>query len=182
MISQQWRSRLTYVAMSLFVAWHSAATIIAPAPDVSELIRAVRVPFQPYLSLFRVDNRWGFFAPNVSRGAELRYVIEDTAGNHHPFKPTENLNWLHPSFFWVWYWFDAIIANPDIYADAAGAYLCRKHASLHPVSVIMFEVEAGDFTPEDQLAGKRPTDSEFVTVTTVKRVSCEGPQQPSAPA
>lgn len=180
MISQQWRSRLTYAAMSLFVAWHGVGTMIAPAPDVSEFIRAVRVPLQPYLSLFRLDNRWGFFAPDVSRGTRFRYIIEDVAGNHHPFNPTENLNWIHPSFFWVWYWFDAIVANPDMYADSAGAYLCRKHASLRPVSVIMFALEPGEFTPEDQLAGKHPTDSEFVTITTVKRVSCEGPQQPSA--
>jgi hypothetical protein len=80
----------------------------------------------------------------------------------------------------LWYWFDAIVANPDIYADAAGAYLCRKHAALRPVSVIMLAMEPGEFTPEDRLAGKHPTDPEFVTITTVKRVSCEGPQYPSA--
>lgn len=174
MILQQWRARLTFAGLSAFLAWHTIAMLIAPAPNVSEFVRAVRVPFQPYLSLFRLDNRWGFFAPDVSRGTQFRYIIEDIAGNHHPFKPTENLSWFHPTLFWFWYWFDAIIANPEIYADAAGAHLCRKHAALHPVSVIMLEAVAGEFTPEDELAGKRPTDPEFVTITTVKRVTCAG--------
>jgi hypothetical protein len=174
MILQQWRARLTYAAMSAFVAWHTIAMLIAPAPDVSALIQAVRVPLRPYLTLFRLDNMWDFFSPNVGRGSQFRYIIEDTRGNHHPFAPTENLSWLHPTFFWFRSWFDAIMANPDAYADSAAAFLCRKHASLHPVSIIMMEAAGEDFTREDYLAGKRPTDAEFVTVGTVKRVACTG--------
>jgi len=135
----------------------------------------LRVPFQPYLSFFRLDNLWDFFAPNVGRGSQFRYIIEDDRGNHHPFAPTQNLNWFHPTFFWFWSWFNAVVANPEIYADSAADYLCHKHASLHPVSVIMLEAEGGDFAPEDQLAGKRPTDAEFVTINTVKQVPCTRP-------
>jgi len=36
----------------------------------------------------------------------------------------------------------------------------------------VLEAEQKDFMPEDQLAGKKPPDPEFVTVTTVKRVEC----------
>jgi hypothetical protein len=174
MISKHWRERLTYAAMSAFLAWHTAAIVIAPAPDVSGAVQALRVPFQPYLSLFRLDNLWDFFAPNVGRGSQFRYIIEDTRGNHHPFAPTEDLNWFHPSFFWFRSWYDAIIETPDTYADSAAAVFCRKHASLHPVSIIFLEAEAEDFTPADQLAGKHPMDPEFVTVSTVKRVTCPG--------
>ena len=174
MFAKNWRGRLTYAAMSAFLAWHTVAMVIAPAPDVSEAVKTLRVPFQPYLSLFRLDNLWDFFAPDVGRGSQFRYIIEDTAGNHHPFKPTADLNWFHPTIFWFWSWFNAVVDNPEIYADSAAAYLCHKHASLHPVSVIMLAAEAGDFAPEDQLAGKHPTDPEFVTVTTVKRVECTG--------
>jgi hypothetical protein len=149
--------------------------VMAPAPEVSAVVQALRVLFQPYLTLFRFDNRWEFFAPNVGLGSEFRYIIEDKAGNHHPFKPTEGLNWLHPTFFWFWSWSDAVLTNPEIYADSAGAYLCRKHASLHPVSVIIMEADAEDFAPADQLAGKHPTDPEFVTVTALKRVACTEP-------
>jgi len=180
MILQQWRRRLTYAAMSLFVAWHTAATVIAPAPDMSAFIQALRVPLRPYLSLFRLDNMWDFYSPNVPRGSQFRYIIEDDRGNHHPFAPTEKLSWFHPSFFWFRSWFDAVMINPDTYADSAAAYLCRKHASLHPVSVIMLEAAGEDFTREDYLAGKNPMGSEFVTITTVKRVPCTGPQYPSA--
>ena len=174
MILQHWRTRLTYVAMSAFVAWHTAATVIAPAPDVSALVQALRVPFYPYLVFFRLDNMWDFFAPNVGRTPEFRYIIEDTRGNHHPFMPSRELNWFHPSFFWSNSWYEAIMNTPEIYADSAAAIFCHKHASLHPVSVIFLQAEVEDFTQKDHLAGKHPMDPEFVTVTTVKRVACTG--------
>jgi hypothetical protein len=172
MISQQWRARLTYAAMSVFVAWHTLAIVIAPAPDVSEAIKSLRIPFQPYLSFFKLDNQWDFFAPNVGFGSQFRYIVEDGNGNHHPFVPDRELNWFHPSFFWFRSWFDGILFVPEFYADAAGEFFCRKYASLHPVAVILLEAEQGNFTPADQLAGKRPLDQEFVTVTTVKKVPC----------
>ena len=107
MFAKTWRGRLTYAALSVFLAWHTMAMVIAPAPDVSAAVKAARVPFQPYLTLFRLDNLWDFFAPDVGRGAQFRYIIEDKSGNHHPFKPTEDLNWFHPTFFWFWSWFNA---------------------------------------------------------------------------
>ena len=42
MISKPWRERLTYTAMSVFVAWHAAATIFAPAPQNSVIAIALR--------------------------------------------------------------------------------------------------------------------------------------------
>jgi hypothetical protein len=172
MISQQWRVRLTYAAMSAFVAWHALAMMIAPAPDVSEAVKTLRIPFQPYLSFLKLDNQWDFFAPNVGSGSQFRYIVEDTNGNHHPFIPDRDLSWFHPSFFWFRSWFNGIFAAPETYADSAGAFFCRKHAALRPVSVILLEAEQGDFTPKDQLRGKRPLDPEFVTVTTVKKIEC----------
>ena len=174
MIWNRWRARLTYAAMSVFVAWHAAAIAIAPAPDASEFVQALRVPFHPYLVFLRLDNLWDFFAPDVGRPPEFRYIVEDIRGNHHPFMPARELNWLHPSFFWSSSWYEAIMDEPEIYADAAAAVFCRKHAALHPVSVIFLQADMEDFTPKDQLAGKRPMDPEFVTVTTVKRVACTG--------
>ena len=174
MISQQWRARLTYTAMSAVLAWHTAATVIAPAPDVSDLINALRMPFRPYLVFFRLDNTWDFFAPNVGHAPQFRYIVEDNRGNHHPFMPAKDLNWFHPSFFWANSWYGAIMDAPELYADPAGAVFCQKHASLHPVSVIFMQAETDDFTPKDQLKGKTPLDPEFVTVSTVKRVACTG--------
>ena len=175
MVSKSWRDRLTYAAMSAFLAWHTLAMVIAPAPDVSRAVQAARAPFQPYLTLFRLDNRWDFFAPIIGLESEFRYVIEDKSGAEHLFKTAEHLNWFHPNFIWSWALSEAVLQHPDIYADSAGAYLCRKHAALHPVAVTILEAEAPYFTPEDELAGKHPTDPEFVTVTTVKRVECTGP-------
>jgi hypothetical protein len=175
MISKLWRERLTYAAMSTFVAWHALAIIIAPAPDGSEAVKALRIPFQQYLSFCKLDNQWDFFAPNVGSGSQLRYIVEDINGNHHPFVPDRELSWFRPSFFWFRSWFNMISDEPDMYADSAGAFFCHKHAELRPIAVILLEAAQEDFTPEDQLAGKHPLDPEFVTVTTVKKVECVKP-------
>src|SRR5439155_16029727 len=53
-----WRQRLTYLAMSLFVAWHTLAIIIAPTPTGSGLVQSLRSLVQPYISFFRLDNQW----------------------------------------------------------------------------------------------------------------------------
>jgi hypothetical protein len=174
MIAQRWRERLTYAAMSAFLAWHTVAIVLAPAPDTSGAATALRAVFQPYLSLFRLDNQWDFFAPRVDRAFQLRYIVEDSAGNHHPFVPDRELNESHPSFFWLRRWYIAILDKPATYADLAAAYFCRQHAALHPVAIVLLDAEQQrDFTPEDQADGKHPLDQEFVTVTTVKKVACE---------
>src|ERR1700728_3232536 len=108
MVAKVWRERVTYTAMSLFVAWHTLAMIVAPAPGASALIRGLRIVFQPYLSFFRIDNEWNFFAPNVAPGLVLRYVIKDDAGVDHSFKAAAGLNWFHPSYIWVRSWYFAV--------------------------------------------------------------------------
>ena len=46
MIWNRWRRRLTYVAMSAFVAWHTIAMVIAPAPYGSVSVQTLRTAFQ----------------------------------------------------------------------------------------------------------------------------------------
>ena len=172
MISKSLRERLTYTVLSVFVAWHTAAMLIAPAPDNSVIAIALRPVFQPYLSLFRLDNTWDFFAPSVENGAELRYVIEDAAGTRHTFAPTRELSWYHPSYFWYRSWYYGIMDETDTYAEGATAFFCRKHAALHPVSITFAEYQQSDFAREDHLAGKHPTDPEFVTAKVLKTIPC----------
>lgn len=172
MMSRGWRGRLTYLAVSAFVAWHALALVIAPAPDASLMIASLRAVVQPYLTLFRLDNAWDFFAPTVGKGDQFRYAVEDPTGEFHTFAPTEDLSWFHPAWFWFTSWHNAIIDNPELYADAAAASFCRKHAALRPVSVVLLDYKEKDFTRDDYRRGKRPTDPEFYIVKTVKRVKC----------
>jgi hypothetical protein len=172
MISKLWRERLTYTGLSVFLAWHVAATVIAPAPDNSVIAIAVRPIFQPYLSLLRLNNPWDFFAPSVENGTELRYVIDDAAGTRHTVTPTDALSWYHPAYFWFRSWYYGIMDEAETYAEGAAALFCRQHAALHPVSITFVQYQHNDFAPEDHRSGKRPTDPEFVTATVVKRVPC----------
>ena len=61
MITKLLRERLTYTAMSVFVAWHAAATVIAPAPDNSVIAIALRPIFQPYLEPVPTGQPLGLF-------------------------------------------------------------------------------------------------------------------------
>jgi len=181
MISIQWRERLTYLMMSLVVGWHGFAIVVAPAPDSSATVQSFRLLLQPYLSLFRLDNAWNFFAPSVGRHSQFRYVIEDTAGKEHTFVPSQELNWSIPRYVW-WrefkYLYDGIMEAPEIRGDAIAALLCRKHASLDPVSIPLLQIQEQDFRPEDHLRGKHPLDPEFVTVNTLRRVNCRDGSAP----
>ena len=171
MILRLWRERLTYLAMSLFIVWHTIALVVAPAPK-SFVTQSLRVVLQPYLTLFWLDNSWDFFAPDIGKGYKFRYVIEDSAGKSYAFVPIDEISWYHPMYRRIVYWFNAIIEDPDTYADRAAALFCRKHASLRPVSISLIQVQELEFTPEDYLSGKLPSDPEFVTETTLKHEIC----------
>jgi hypothetical protein len=175
---KMWRERLTYIIerltytmMSVFVAWHTLAIVVAPAPD-SNVTQSLRVLLQPYLTLLNLDHKWGFYSPNIGDDDFLRYVIEDNAGERHTFNPAAELSWFHPNYFWVRFWHYWIIDYPQIYADYAAARFCQEHASLHPVAITLLNVQEEPFTPADLLRGKRRTDPEFYTIKKIKRVKC----------
>jgi hypothetical protein len=170
----EWRKRLTMLAMSLVVGWHSLAMLVAPAPNDSTMVQSLRSVLQPYISLFRLDTGWGFFAP-VGKHAQFRYVVKDAAGNDHMFVPTEEPAASIPRYVW-WrefkYLYDGIMDSPESRASVAGTQLCRAHAALDPLFVTLLQVQEQNFWPEDLLAGKHPLDPDHVTVSTLMRVPC----------
>jgi hypothetical protein len=174
MISKQWRERLVYAAMSVFVVWHTLAMVIAPAPDESELVKSVRGLVQPYLVLFNLNNHWDFFAPNISENSVFRYVVKDSSGVGHTFTPMSKWSWFTPHSIWFHDWYESVVDEPDLYADTFAKFLCREHAELKPVSVVLQNVTGREFAPADLLNGKHPLDPEFVDVEPVKNVKCPG--------
>jgi hypothetical protein len=174
MISQPLRQRLGYVAMSAFVAWHTFAMVIAPAPD-SEVSRVARLALQPYLTFFRLDNEWDFFAPSVGQGSRLRYDVQDRTGKVHVFLPGEELRWYHPSFLWFRSWFYRIMDDPDNFTDAAAAHFCRKHAALQPLAITFYEIQEEPYSRADYLAGKKRLDPGFFNINMVRGMRCPDP-------
>jgi len=172
-----WRERAIYAAMSAFVAWHGLATLTAPVPSEATGLQPLRNLFHPYLWLLSLDNDWDFFAPNVNRGYQFRYVVESTDGTSRTFVPTRDVSWYSPNFWWIRQWQDAIVDDPDLNADRAVALLCRKHAALHPTAISLVAVDQKEFSPRDWLAGKRPFSPDFLAPKLVTRVECQ-PQQP----
>lgn len=164
---------MAYGAMSLLVVWHTLAMVVVALPD-NKIAWYARLPFQAYVTLFRLDNKWGFFAPDVNTGYQFRYVVEDAGGARHTFVPAEKLDRSHPHSIWITDWYKVVSTSPETYGEAAGVALCREHAALQPISVTLMELEQKPFWPEDLLAGKHPLDPEYVNVTTLKTVQCPG--------
>ena len=170
MLVKRWRMPLTYTAMSLLVVWHTVAIVTAPSPE--NVSRWALPLFKPYMSLFDLDNRWDFFAPSFDRGAQLRYLVEDAAGQRHSFNPSDKLSRYHPAAIWFRDRYQIILLSPNVYGVAHVPAFCREHAALNPVSITLLAVEGKAFTPADHLSGKHPLDSEFTTVTILKTVPC----------
>jgi hypothetical protein len=168
---KQWRGRLTYAAMSLLVVWHTLAMVVAPSPD-SVISQSARSLFEPYLTLFLLESTWSFYAPDMRVEPEFRYVVEDASGEHHTFVPAEKVSRYHPIDIWVKDWYIYVMDHPKTYSKPVAAYLCREHASLHPTSITLLEIDQREFWPADQLSGKSPFDFEFLEKKTLATVPC----------
>jgi hypothetical protein len=168
---KQRRGILISTAMSLLLVWHSVAIVVAAAPD-SAITRAANSLFEPYLSLFRLRNEWSFYAPDVRVEPEFRYSIEDASGQQHTFVPASKLSRYLPTDIWVKDWYIHVMDNPETYSAFVAAYLCREHASLHPVGITLLEIDQKDFSPQDQLSGKHPFDPEFRDEKILATVQC----------
>ena len=169
--SKKARTRFTFIAMSLFVAWHSLAMLIAAAPD-SKLTASARTLFNPYLMLLGLDSQWGFFAPDVPNGHTFRYIVEDAAGNRRTFTPGEQWSPLQPTFIWFKDRYKTVMESFEDFADAAVASICKEHADLKPVVVTLVDVTQKDFSPEDRLKGKSPLDPEFLEAQEMDPIRC----------
>jgi hypothetical protein len=179
MISKQWRQRLLYTIMSMFVAWHTIAILLAPfqVQERSGTPPSFRFLVQAYITLFRLENTWAFFAP-VGRSHQFRYIIEDSTGNTHTFVPMKEFRWYHPRYAWFERTYWGLMTSRGLYSDYFAASFCRLHASLIPVAVTLQEILEEDFRPEDHLRGLHPLDPNFVTVDTIRSIPCPQPQAP----
>lgn len=163
--------RFAFIAMSLFVVWHSLAMLVAAAPD-SRITTSARVLFNPYLMIFGLDSQWGFFAPDIPNGHAFRYIVEDAAGNRRTFTPADQWSPLQPTFIWFKDRYKTIMQSFEDFADAAVASICKEHADLKPVVVTLVDVTQKDFSPEDRLKGKSPLDPEFLEEQEMDPIRC----------
>jgi hypothetical protein len=70
-------------AVNLWLAWHLAALIIAPASVApsSELVRSAWTLFQPYLQALYLNNGYHFFAPEPSDSALVAFAARRDDGS-----------------------------------------------------------------------------------------------------
>src|SRR5437868_6290703 len=99
MIDERCRERLNYTAISLFVAWHTIGMVIGPSPD-SVITRSFRAVWGNYLTYFKLDSSWTFFAPEIGLQSQFRYIIKDVDGKEHAFELAITPNQFHPKYRW----------------------------------------------------------------------------------
>jgi predicted DCC family thiol-disulfide oxidoreductase YuxK len=175
MVSKKWRGRSLYTVASLFLAWHTVSTMLAPLPDKNAIVHAFRTVFQPYLTLTGTDTTWDFFSP-LSSSYEFRYVIEDAAGNQHTFTPIADVSWLTPNHRWDERIFATLISTPTLIGGYFANEFCREHAALKPVAVTMLYLEEKEFWPQDYFLGKqRTTDPANYNLYPLLRAGCPQP-------
>ena len=182
MIAKPWRERLIYLAMSLFVAWHTIAIFTAPLPD-NALSKALRSVWNPYLNYLRQDSTWSFFAPNIGKQGRIRFIFEDADGVEHLVVPTLDMNPFHPSYRWFRYVYHVVfVENADLFDGAKTiALLCRRYAALRPVFVtVMLYQEEVDLWPEHHLNGSDPLDVEFASTHLLRQEPCPNGSTASA--
>lgn len=190
----RWLKGLTYTALSLFLAWHTLAMFVAPLPDNSAAVKGLRSYLEPYMRVFRLDNRWSFFAPNIGNQSIFRYAVEDADGNEHVFEPLFRRSWTVPRGhaadppigpftysrrsiweFAMWretkYLFDALMDDPEA-RPIVVRQLCQRHADLKPVAISFLRAEEREFWPDDYRNGSRLLDPEFLEVTTLTNTLC----------
>ena len=80
--SRRIRHRLLRWAVSLWLVFHLAAIIIAPASvsPSSELVRSAWNVFRPYLQFLYLNHGYHFFAPEPSESTLLAFVAERDDG------------------------------------------------------------------------------------------------------
>lgn len=161
MIAERWPERLGYLALSLFIGWHTIAMVLVPLPQNNPIVRSFRTLYQPYLTPLGLDSTWDFFSP-IGEGHQFGYVIEDADGKEHTFMPILDVNWLLPTRRWSERIFETVMNEPHIYGEYFAASYCRKHASLKPGAVTLIEIPESRYLPDDHLSGRRPNDPEYL--------------------
>ena len=158
------RQKILYLIASVFLIWHTFALLIGPAPQ-SYIRDNLLGIYEPYLSVFRLNNAWAFYAPEPDLGGVLNYKVLDNDGNEHQFDIYHDyLDRWSASYFRYNAFFNNIEWNSAEYRRYRKSYiqyLCRKHSNLSPKSIALIRIAQIPLSPEDYINGARPLDPDF---------------------
>jgi hypothetical protein len=158
------RQKLLYFFASVFLIWHSFALVIGPAPQ-SYMRDGLYNIFKPYLSLFRLNNAWAFYAPEPDLGGVLNYKVINKDGDAHEFDIyAEQLDKWSASYFRYNAFFNNIAWDSEEYRryrESYTQYLCRRHSELSPQSIVLVRITQTPLSYKDYVNGARPLDPDF---------------------
>lgn len=81
--NSSWHKRLLYVLVNLWLVYHLAAIMVAPAsvPPTSEAVRSMWGGFRHYLEATYFNHGYHYFAPAPGNSTLLRYVAQYPDGS-----------------------------------------------------------------------------------------------------
>jgi hypothetical protein len=160
-----------FIAMSLFVAWHAFATLLAPAP--ASYLKAEILPlFQPYLRLLHLNSQWAFFSPDPSYGRTVRYTLIDADGAERPQSWVDAWPRGDAAYLRMTTLAAALTAENAALVESTARRLCRQHAADKPRAV-RFELHQQLLvTPDAHLGGARPFHPQYVESSSLDSILC----------
>lgn len=160
--------RLGYALFSLFILWHVAAITIVGPFSKSYLRDGLMQVFGGYLSFFKLDRSWPFYAPNPAYGRIMRYETIDGDGKRALYPLTQARDKFDHAYFRYTNFYFYLFNNPQ-YSKARGydvsvaRYLCGQHANDKTVAINFIVLNQKRLTYLDYQQGKRPQDPDFLT-------------------
>lgn len=168
----RWLRWTLSVLATLFLAGHTLALIIAPAPP-SYIAGQVYPLFKPYLRALNLDNGWAFFSPDPSEGRLLRYAVIDQAGQRKEAPLTEALHRWSPAYLRYTSLFTAMDTDTPRHIEGVAEVLCRRHAAEQPARIMLIHRDQKALSPDDFLKGHRPLDPAYVEDSDLAYVPCD---------
>jgi hypothetical protein len=170
------------LAALAFLAWHSAALVVAACPD-SRFRRQAAPLFEPYLRVAYLGHQWTFFGPRPGAGKLVRYELIVADGDARTFPLSEALDRRSPTYFRFMRLLDRVVTDGGELRASAAAHLCRRHAAERPLGIRFVVLRQLTLSPELYRAGVRPTDPEALERLVLEEIPCEaaGAEAPGGP-
>ena len=150
-------SRRAKLLVSLFLAWHVTAVIVAPlAVDPSRLAEDIWAIFKPYLEACYLNHGYHFFGPEPGPSQLVRYEIELADGQRmEGIFPDKQAHWprlLYHRHFMLSSRMDGDLRSPVI-QEFAHSYARHLHALHAARSVTLYRRTHALPPPEAILEG-----------------------------
>lgn len=162
--------------LSIFIVWHALAIVFVGPFSYSHLRSSLMTYFHGYLTFFRLDHSWPFYAPNVFRGSILKYETTSQSGETKIYPLTQAKKKFNHAYFRYTNFYSYLFSDLEYtkkrgYDKEVVRYLCSRHdENITQINFILLLQKP--FSHVDYQNGKRPLDKEYLEKSVIGPYSC----------